>query len=160
MADTNGKVRNSGVRLDSKRLARNRKRGYVRDIVDSPVRLNGMLSTSRFNKIRGDIYRRINGVQIPDDEPLTTGEIISMIQEIEQSREVIPPLLSLLREADASVTFVGVSPDPRLRTQEVSITVSNEETNWESVAFRAVSYGQCLLAAAEKFSEKPVGGSQ
>lgn len=155
MARGNGKVRDSSIRLDSNGLGRDRRSRQIRDELDAGPKL---IPPSRIEKIKHDTYRLLNGINSPDAVEITCDELVSIVQEIQQNREIVQPLLKLLREADASVTFVGVSPDPKLGTQEVSITISNEATNWETIAITGVTYGHCVLSAADRFSEKTFAG--
>jgi hypothetical protein len=90
---------------------------------------------------------------------LNLGDLISILHEVDEARQLSGPIRDLTGDADASVTLVGVTRPPRNKKQKdphaadgkVSVVVSNHRTNWKPVAFVGETYADALSRAADKY---------
>lgn len=155
MVDTNGNMRDSSVCLDSKRLGGDQLDFGEGDFDPDSDRL----SKHRLMEIMQSVYKAVARHKDVCDVTIELDELLSVLHEVNEHREIIGPLSRLMQEADATVSFVGTTPNRNLkrgsiRDGGVSIVVSNDKTDWEPKAIQGASYAEAIGKAMKYAQEQ------
>lgn len=116
-----------------------------------------MLDEKRLLEIKAQCYR-IASAEEKLPVCMDSMEMVALIQELEEHRLVMAPIVRLVAEADASVTLVGANLTARVKKDQVhaangkvSVVISNSRTKWKHVPFVGETYGEALAQAFDLY---------
>lgn len=117
------------------------------------------LTDQRISEIKRRLYNSQRGDNPLKEICLPVDDMIAVLQEIDESRQLLTPLQEMICEADASVRFVGVDTLKNSRHShftpieaggKVNVVVSNSRTNWQDKSYTGESYIDAVSKAARK----------